>query len=118
MHTQAAAKGLNREVSRDSSNMTVPRSSQKRRTSRTSAKLGLYRLSTVAYLRIVVFLYVSVVIKPCSRKNFTFFFGALINLTVKVDAYFHPIRMTYPIHPGPVFRAAPNWGKAAKHSFS
>ena len=24
--------------------------------------------------------------------------------------------MTYPIHPGPFFRAAPNWGKAAKHS--
>ena len=33
-----------------------------------------------------------------------------------VDAYFHPIRMTYPIHPGPFFWAAPNWGKAAKHS--
>ena len=26
-------------------------------------------------------------------------FGALINLTVRVDTYFHPIRMTYPIHP-------------------
>ena len=25
----------------------------------------------------------------------------LINLTVRVDAYFHPIGMTYPIHPGP-----------------
>ena len=24
--------------------------------------------------------------------------------------------MTYPIHPGPFFRAAPNWGKPAKHS--
>ena len=24
--------------------------------------------------------------------------------------------MTYPIHPGPFIRAAPNWGKAAKHS--
>ena len=33
-----------------------------------------------------------------------------------VDAYFHPIRMTYPIHPGPFFRAAPNWGKPAKLS--
>ena len=46
----------------------------------------------------------------CSRKNF-----ALITLTVRVDAYFHPIRMTYPIQPGPFFRAAPNWGKAAKN---
>ena len=45
-----------------------------------------------------------------------FLFGVLINLTVRVDAYFHPIRMTYPIHPGPSFRAAPNWVKAAKHS--
>ena len=52
----------------------------------------------------------------CSRKNFVFLFGALINLTVRVDAYFHPIRMTYPIQPGPFFRAAPNWGKLAKHS--
>ena len=33
-----------------------------------------------------------------------------------VDAYFHPMRMTYPIQPGPFFRAAPNWGKPAKHS--
>ena len=48
----------------------------------------------------------------CSRKNFVFLFGALINLTVRVDAYFHPIRMTYPIQPGPFFLAAPNWGKA------
>ena len=50
-----------------------------------------------------------------SRKNFVFLFGALINLTVKVDAYFHLIWMTYPIQPGPFFRAAPNWGKPAKH---
>ena len=35
----------------------------------------------------------------CSRKNFVFLFGALINLTVRVDVYFHPIRMTYPIQP-------------------
>ena len=35
-----------------------------------------------------------------------------------VDAYFHPIRVTYLIQPGPFFRAAPNWGKAAKHSLS
>ena len=28
-----------------------------------------------------------------------------------VDAYFHPIRMTYPIHPGPFFWAAPNSAK-------
>ena len=33
-------------------------------------------------------------------------------MTVRVGAYFHPIRMTYPIQPGPFFRAAPNWGKA------
>ena len=52
----------------------------------------------------------------CSRKNFVFLFGVLINLTVRVDTYFHPIRMTYRIHPGPFFRTAPNWGKAAKHS--
>ena len=52
----------------------------------------------------------------CSRKNFVFLFGALINLAVRVDAYFHPIRMTYPIQPGPFFRAAPNWGKPAKYS--
>ena len=32
-----------------------------------------------------------------------------------VDAYFHSMRMTY-IHPGPFFRAAPNWGRLAKHS--
>ena len=25
-----------------------------------------------------------------------------------VDAYFHPIRITYPIQPGPFFQAAPN----------
>ena len=37
----------------------------------------------------------------CNRKNFVFLFGALINLTVRVDAYFHSMRMTYPIHPGP-----------------
>ena len=30
-------------------------------------------------------------------------------MTVRVDAYFHPITMTYPIHPGPFFRAASNW---------
>ena len=48
---------------------------------------------------------------PCSRKNFVFLFGALINLTVRVDAYLHPIRMTYPIQPKQFFRAAPNWGK-------
>ena len=42
-------------------------------------------------------------------------FGALINLTVRVDAYFHPIRITYPIQPGPFFRTAPNWRKPAKH---
>ena len=33
-----------------------------------------------------------------------------------VDAYFHSMRMTCPIHPGPFFRAAPNWGRPAKHS--
>ena len=37
-------------------------------------------------------------------------------MTVRVDAYFHPIWVTYPIHPGPFFRAAPNWEKPAKHS--
>ena len=37
-------------------------------------------------------------------------------MTVRVDTYFHPNRMTYPIHPGPFFRAAPNWGKATKYS--
>ena len=26
------------------------------------------------------------------------------------------MRMTYPIHPGPFFRTAPNWGRPAKHS--
>ena len=51
----------------------------------------------------------------CSRKNFVFLFGALINLTVRVDAYFHPIRMTYSIHPGPFFQAALNWRRPAKH---
>ena len=51
----------------------------------------------------------------CSRENLVFLFGALINLTVRVDVYFHPIRMTYPIQPEPFFRAAPNWGKPAKH---
>ena len=51
----------------------------------------------------------------CGRKNLVFLFGALINLTVRVDAYFRPIRMTYPIQPGPFFRAAPNSGKPAKH---
>ena len=51
----------------------------------------------------------------CSRKNWVFLFGALINLTVRVDAYFHPIKRTYPIQSGPFFRAAPNWGKPAKH---
>ena len=51
--------------------------------------------------------------RPCSKRNFVFLFCALINLTVRVDAYFPPIRMTYLIQPGPFFRAAP---KAAKHS--
>ena len=37
-------------------------------------------------------------------------------MTVRVDAYFHPIRMTYPIQPGPFFQAEPNWGKTVKHS--
>ena len=37
-------------------------------------------------------------------------------MTVRVDAYFHPIRMTYPIQPRPFFWAAPNWGKVTKHS--
>ncbi len=60
----------------------------------------------------LIFIYFCIV---CSRKNLVFLFGALINLTVRVDAYFHPIRMTYPIQPGPFFRAAPNWGKPAKH---
>ena len=45
-------------------------------------------------------------LKKFSRKNFVFLFDALINLTVRVDAYFHPIRMAYPIQPGPSFRAA------------
>ena len=35
-----------------------------------------------------------------------------------VDAYFHPMRMTYPIQPGPFFWAAPKWGKPAKHAAS
>ena len=42
-------------------------------------------------------------------------FGALINLTVRVDAYFHQVRLTYLIQPGPFFRTALNWGKPAKH---
>ena len=50
----------------------------------------------------------------CSRKNFVFLFGALINLTVRVDTYFHPIRMTS-YSSRTIFQAAPNWGKAAKH---
>ena len=33
-----------------------------------------------------------------------------------IDTYFHPMRMTYPIQPGPFSRAALNWGKPAKHS--
>ena len=33
-----------------------------------------------------------------------------------VDTCFHPMRMTYPFHPRPFFRAAPNWGKPAKLS--
>ena len=40
-------------------------------------------------------------VSRCSRKNLVFLFGALINLTVRVNAYFHPIRMIYPIQPGP-----------------
>ena len=48
----------------------------------------------------------------CSRKNFVFLFGALINLTVRVDAYFHPIRMTYPIQPGPNFPGSTKLGKS------
>ena len=35
----------------------------------------------------------------CSRKNFVFLFGTWINLTVRVVAYFHQMRMTYPIIP-------------------
>ena len=41
--------------------------------------------------------------KTCSRKNFVFLFGAQINLTVIVVAYFHPMSMTYPIAHGPFF---------------
>ena len=59
---------------------------------------------------------VRISVAESSRKNFVFLFGALINLTVRVDTYFHPMRMTYSIQPGPFFRTAPNWRKAAKHS--
>ena len=47
----------------------------------------------------------------CCGKNFVFLFGALINLAVRVDTYFHPIRMTYPIQPGPFFPGSTKFGK-------
>ena len=50
-------------------------------------------------------------LRQCSRKNLVFLCGELINLTVRVDAYFHPIMMTNPIQPEPFSQAAPNWGK-------
>ena len=37
-------------------------------------------------------------------------------MTVRVDEYFHPMRMTYPIQPRPFFQVAPNWRKPTKHS--
>ena len=68
------------------------------------------------YLKtILIYIYIYIYI-ICNRKNFVFLFGSLINLTVRADAYFHPIRMTYPIHPGSFFRAAPNWEKPVKYS--
>ena len=53
----------------------------------------------------------------CSRKNSVFLFGAWFNSTIRVDIYFHPIRMTYPIQLGPSFRAA-QIGEAANTFFS
>ena len=50
----------------------------------------------------------------CCRKNYVFLFGALINLTVWVDTYFHPIRTTHPIHFSGQHQIG--WGKATKHS--
>ena len=35
-----------------------------------------------------------------------------------VDAYFHPMRMTYPIQPGPFFPGSTKLGRPAKHSSS
>ena len=55
-------------------------------------------------------------IKTFCRKNFVFLFGVLVGLVVGVEACFCPIRMTYAIQPGLFSRAAPNWGKPAKHS--
>ena len=53
----------------------------------------------------------------CSRKNFVFLFRMLINLTIRVDAYFHLIRMTYPIQPGP-FSRQHQIGESLPNSFS
>ena len=39
-------------------------------------------------------------------------------MTVRVAEHFHPIRMTYPIQPGPSFRAAPKIGKSRQNPFS
>ena len=38
-------------------------------------------------------------------------------MTVLVDAFFHPMRMTYPIQSRPFSRTAPKWWKPAKLSF-
>ena len=35
-------------------------------------------------------------------------------MTIRVDTYFHLMRMIYPIQPRPFFRATLKWGKAAK----
>ena len=37
-------------------------------------------------------------------------------MTIRVDTYFHPMTMTYPIQPGPFFQVTPNWGKPTKHT--
>ena len=76
----------------------------------------LYKNFTIINMNLYDLKKISTLLKYiCSRKILVFLFGALIDLTVWVDAYFHPIRMTYPIQPVPFFRAAPNWGKPAKH---
>ena len=53
-----------------------------------------------------IFFYVFV-----AERTLYFLFGALINLTVRVDAYFHLIRMTNPIH-RTIFPGSTKLGKA------
>ena len=62
--------------------------------------LYIYEVLLSCWINIMKYIYV------CSRKNFVFLFGTLINSTVRVDEFFHPIKMTHPLRPRPSFRAA------------